>query len=169
MAGPRAAPTAQIIAIAALVLAVFVAVGPEPLNRLVAGIAGSLGLMAWGWSHPSIVIAAGAVAIATLVAVVAYVTGVLGPRASLEDVMDDLAAHLRAYDRPHLAAAIDDARNGDPEGLPTRVVGLFQHGMGGLLDLDLYRDGQPDERATAKRNELAERMYQLVKRRGAAN
>ncbi len=60
MAGPRAAPTAQIIAIAALVLAVFVAVGPEPLNRLVAGIAGSLGLMAWGWSHPSIVIAAGA-------------------------------------------------------------------------------------------------------------
>jgi hypothetical protein len=91
IAEPRTAVAAQVIAIAALILAVYIAVAPEPRNRLVAGIAGSLGLMAWGWGHPATVIVAGLIAIATLVAVLAYLTGRLGPRPSLEEAMDELA------------------------------------------------------------------------------
>jgi len=85
--------------------------------------------------------------------------------AVLEQAMDDFAAHLRRYGEPNLASVVEGAKAGDPVRVPQRVVDLFTHGMGGLLDVPLYTEGTFDREATAKRDELAERMFQAAKDR----
>jgi hypothetical protein len=75
-----------------------------------------------------------------------------------------LAAHLRAYDEPHVAAAVEETLAGDPADVPRRILALFRHGMGGLLDRDLYRDEIRDAAATAQRDELAEQLDNAAKR-----
>ena len=77
----------------------------------------------------------------------------------LEDAMEKFAAHLRAYGEPRLASAVEGAKEGDPERLPQRVIGLFRQGMGGLLDVPLYTDGVLDTEATKRRDEHAEQMF----------
>ena len=57
--------------------------------------------------------------------------------------------------------------------MPQRALALFQHGRGGLQDVPLYRDPQRnlalgerpsvDHRATARRDELAEVVYEAAK------
>ena len=79
--------------------------------------------------------------------------------------MDELAAHLRAFGEPELAAAVDGARDGDPGRLPQRVLGLFRQGMGGLLDVPLYSGGAVDRAATDRRDDLAESVFVAAKAR----
>jgi hypothetical protein len=77
----------------------------------------------------------------------------------------ELADLFRRYDEPRLAEVIERSLAGEPDELPARVLMLFQHGMGGLLDRDLYRNGVHDADATARRNVLAERLYDEAKQR----
>jgi len=83
----------------------------------------------------------------------------------LEDALDRFAAHLRAYEQPGLAAVIDGAREGDPGRLPQRVLTLFTHGMGGLLDVPIYSNGVVDRDATARRDELAHEVFESARAR----
>jgi len=80
----------------------------------------------------------------------------------LEDSLGAFAAHLRAFGEPHLAAAVEGARDGDPARLPQRVLSLFTHGMGGLVDQPLYVDGVLDQAATRRRDALAEEVHQAA-------
>jgi hypothetical protein len=92
---------------------------------------------------------------------------------ALYDALVALAAHLRAFGEPRLAARVDEAREGERNGMPQRALELFQHGMGGLLDVPLYRDPQGnlalserpsvDQQATARRDGLAEDVYEAAK------
>lgn len=81
----------------------------------------------------------------------------------LEEALDELAAHLRSFGEPRLADAVDRARIGEPERLPQRAWALFRHGMGGLLDVPLYRGGVLDREATGRRDELAEAVFAAAK------
>ena len=77
----------------------------------------------------------------------------------LEDAMDTFTEHLRAYGEPRLTAAVEGTKEGDPDRLPQRVLSLFTHGMGGLLDVPRYEDGALNSEATQRRDELAEQIY----------
>lgn len=77
----------------------------------------------------------------------------------LHDALEAFATHLRSYDEPDLASAVEGAKDGPPDRLAQRVVSLFTHGMGGLLDRPLYRDGQVDRDATMQRDALADRLH----------
>lgn len=81
----------------------------------------------------------------------------------IEDAARGLADHLRQHGEPHLADAVEGALPGDPSRLPQRVLALFTHGMGGLLDVLLYANGQVDREATELRDELAERLHAEAK------
>jgi hypothetical protein len=59
----------------------------------------------------------------------------------LEDAVDTFTEDLRSYGEPRLAAALEGAKEGDPDRLPQRVLSLFTHGMGELLDVPLFKDG----------------------------
>jgi hypothetical protein len=92
---------------------------------------------------------------------------------ALDDALAALAAHLRAFGEPRLAAGVDDAREGERDRMPERALALFQHGMGGLLDVPLYLDEHRrralgerpsvDYQATARRDELAEVVHEAAK------
>lgn len=92
----------------------------------------------------------------------------------LKAAIADLAAHFRDFYEPGLAAWLDGQLDGDEEHLPDRVLEMFTHGMGGLLDRMLYTQASPDhplhsepvvdKEATAQRNELARRLYDEAKR-----
>ena len=82
----------------------------------------------------------------------------------VEEAIRALAAHLRAYDEPHLAAALEETLVSDSADLPRRVIAQFRHGMGGLMDRDLYRGAARDAAATARRDELAEQLYDAAQR-----
>lgn len=83
--------------------------------------------------------------------------------AALEEAMEAFALHLRAFEEPGLAAAVEGARDGDPDRLPQRVLSLFSRGMGGLLDVPLYRNGAVDQPATVRRDELATAVFEAAK------
>jgi hypothetical protein len=81
----------------------------------------------------------------------------------LLSLLDELAEHFRSYGEPLLANAVAGAAGGDPEQLPRRVLALFGRGMGGLRDCPLYSDGQVDQAATDRRDELAHEVFEAAR------
>lgn len=79
----------------------------------------------------------------------------------------DLAAHLRQYEELRLAEAVEAVLVGNDDDLVERVMELFRHGMGGILDRPLRKAGVEDRDATARRDELADRLYSLADRKTA--
>jgi hypothetical protein len=77
----------------------------------------------------------------------------------VHDAIEDLATHFRRHGEPNLASAVERTLSGSEDRLPQRVLALFTHGMGGLMDSPLYRDGVVDREATERRDELAERLH----------
>jgi hypothetical protein len=73
--------------------------------------------------------------------------------------LDELAEHFRKYGEVRFADAVGGAAAGEPEQLPRRVLALFRHGMGGLLDCPLYSHGEVDQAATDRLNQLADQVY----------
>jgi hypothetical protein len=89
---------------------------------------------------------------------------------SLAAAVTALADHFREFgDRR--AEPVAETLNGERRGLPRRVLALFSHGMGGLLDEPLYRrsprspgeHADVDRGATQRRDELAETVFQLAR------
>jgi hypothetical protein len=77
--------------------------------------------------------------------------------------LDELAEHFREYGELRFADAVGGAAAaGEPEQLPRRVLALFRHGMGGLLDCPLYSHGKVDQAATDRLNQLAEQVYEAA-------
>jgi hypothetical protein len=83
----------------------------------------------------------------------------------LESLLAELASLFRAHDEPGLADWIDHNTQGDRESLPHRVLAMFTHGMGGLMDRPLYSDGQLDRSATEHRDLLANQVYEQARER----
>lgn len=83
----------------------------------------------------------------------------------LESLLAELARLFRAHDEQGLADWIDHTTEGDPERLPQRVLEMFTHGMGGLMDRALYSYGQLDRNATEHRDVLANRVYEQARAR----
>jgi hypothetical protein len=88
---------------------------------------------------------------------------------SLALAITALADHFRDFgDRR--AEPVANTLNGDRRDLPRRVLSLFGHGMGGLLDEPLYcqkpralgERAEVDPVATRRRDELAETAFQLA-------
>jgi hypothetical protein len=77
----------------------------------------------------------------------------------LESLLAELASLFRSHDEQGMADWIDHTAEGDPERLPQRVLEMFTHGMGGLMDRALYSDGQLDRSATEHRDVLANQVY----------
>jgi hypothetical protein len=80
----------------------------------------------------------------------------------LLSLLDELAGHFRKYGELRLADAVGGAAAGEPEQLPRRVLSLFRHGMGGLLDCPLYSHGKVDQAATDRRDQLADQVYEAA-------
>jgi hypothetical protein len=76
----------------------------------------------------------------------------------LNSLLAELAGLFRAHDEQGLADWIDHTTEGDAERLPQRVLQMFAHGMGGLMDRPLYSDGQLDVSATKRRDVLQMRF-----------
>jgi len=83
----------------------------------------------------------------------------------LESSLSALASLFRDHDEPGLANWIDSAAVGDPGRLPQRVLEMFTHGMGGLMDRPLYSGGHIDRLATNRRDELADKVYEEARAR----
>jgi hypothetical protein len=84
-------------------------------------------------------------------------------RAVIEDDIAALSHLFRTHDEKRLADWLDSQLEGDPATLSQRVRDMFRHGMGGLMDPALYTDGKVDREATARRDELAERLFEAAK------
>jgi hypothetical protein len=83
----------------------------------------------------------------------------------LESSLAELASLFREHDESGLADWIDHTAHGDPEQLPQRVVEMFTHGMGGLMDRPLYSGGELDRVATERRDALADEVYEQARAR----
>lgn len=83
----------------------------------------------------------------------------------LESLLAELSDLFRQHDEQHLAEWIEHTAQGDPERLPQRVLGMFTHGMGGLMDRPLYSGDQFDTAATARRDALADEIYEQARAR----
>jgi hypothetical protein len=83
----------------------------------------------------------------------------------LESSLAELAGLFRAHEEQGLADWIDHTAASDPERLPQRVLQMFTHGMGGLMDRPLYSDGQLDVSATERRDALADEVYDQARAR----
>jgi len=81
----------------------------------------------------------------------------------LESLLSELASLFRAHDEEGLANWIDHTIQGDAERLAQRILEMFTHGMGGLLDRPLYTQGQLDRAATGRRDSLAEQVYEQAR------
>jgi hypothetical protein len=81
----------------------------------------------------------------------------------IEDHIAALSQLFRTHGEQRLADWLDSQLDGDPATLSQRVRDMFRHGMGGLLDPVLYSDGKVDREAAARRDELAERLYEAAK------
>lgn len=81
----------------------------------------------------------------------------------LVDAVRELADHFRTFNEPDLARALDGVLAGPLDTLPRRVLALFSHGMGGLLDRPLYSGDAVDAQATERRDDLADLMYEAAK------
>jgi hypothetical protein len=83
----------------------------------------------------------------------------------LESSLTALARLFRDHDEPGLASWIDNVAADDPDRLPQRVLEMFTHGMGGLMDRALYSGGELDRAATRRRDELANDVYEQARAR----
>jgi hypothetical protein len=83
----------------------------------------------------------------------------------LETSLVALARLFRDHDEPGLASRIDSVMAEGPDRLPQRVLNMFTHGMGGMLDRALYSGGELDLAATTRRDELAEEVFEKAKAR----
>jgi hypothetical protein len=83
----------------------------------------------------------------------------------LETSLSALAQLFRDHDEPGLAGWIDSVMADGPDRLPQRVLNMFTHGMGGLMDRALYSGGELDLAATNRRDELADDVYEQAKAR----
>ena len=80
-----------------------------------------------------------------------------------------LSEHFSAYSDER--AAVSRVLDGPREELSRRVLSLFTHGMGGLMDAPIYRVGpvavgqrrDVDADATARRDELCEQLYRVAR------
>jgi len=77
----------------------------------------------------------------------------------IETTAAELAALFRSHRENRLAAWLDHTLEGDREQLADRIMETFRHGMGGLLDPVLCMNGVYDEKATALRDRLADKLY----------
>lgn len=78
--------------------------------------------------------------------------------------VDLLSRHLESWNEPDLASAVKATLDGPQQGLPARVVGLFKHGMEGLLDRPLRRrNGEVDAQATHRRDLLADDLWTVAR------
>jgi hypothetical protein len=78
----------------------------------------------------------------------------------LEESLVQLASLFRQHDEAALARWIEGTASGDRERLPQRVLQMFTHGMGGLMDRALYTGGELDKDATNRRDALAQKAYE---------
>jgi hypothetical protein len=86
------------------------------------------------------------------------------PSSRLRAAVDLLSRHLDRWHESSLAAAVHGSLDGPSEELPRRVLHLFTHGMGGLLDSPLRkRSGEVDEQATHRRDLLADDLWNLAR------
>jgi hypothetical protein len=83
----------------------------------------------------------------------------------LETSLLTLAQLFRDHDEPGLAGWIDSVMAEGPDRLPQRVLNMFTHGMGGILDRAIYSGGELDLAATTRRDELAEEVFEKAKAR----
>jgi hypothetical protein len=83
----------------------------------------------------------------------------------LETSLMALARLFRDHDEPGLADWIDSVMANGPDRLPQRVLSMFTHGMGGLMDRALYSGGELDVAATTRRDELAEEVFDRARDR----
>jgi hypothetical protein len=83
----------------------------------------------------------------------------------LESSLTELARLFREHDEHGLADWIDHTAQGDPERLPNRVLEMFTHGMGGLMDRPLYSGGELDRSATERRDALTDQVYEQARAR----
>jgi hypothetical protein len=83
----------------------------------------------------------------------------------LESSLAELASLFRAHDEDGLADWLAHTFQGDPDRLPRRVLEMFTHGMGGLMDRPLYSNGQVDRSATEHRDELADQVFEQARAR----
>jgi len=89
--------------------------------------------------------------------------GKIPPTGQVRVAASELAEHFRNWNEPRLAEAVEGAVDGDDEHMARRVLALFTHGMGGLLDCPLYAKGVVNLEATSVRDELAERLHAAAK------
>jgi hypothetical protein len=78
---------------------------------------------------------------------------------ALEETLRELAAVFRQGGAEPQARTIDRLLAENASDLPRRVLDLYTQGMGGMYDPHLYRGGQPDPDANARRDALAERAH----------
>lgn len=77
----------------------------------------------------------------------------------LEETLRELADLFRAHGVVRLANALAGMSEETSADLPRQVLGLFTHGMGGIFDPALYKDGALDRVATERRKQLAEQLF----------
>ncbi|MCU1589677.1 MAG: hypothetical protein JWP11_933 [Frankiales bacterium] len=86
------------------------------------------------------------------------------PGVRLRTAVDGLARHLERWHETNLASAVAGSLDGPAGELPRRVLALFTHGMGGLLDSPLRkRNGEVDEQATHRRDLLADDLWNVAR------
>ena len=81
----------------------------------------------------------------------------------LESSLAELASLFRAHGEHGLADWLDHTTQGDPERQPQRVLEMFTHGMGGMMDRPLYSSGQLDAAATERRDVLADQVHEQAR------
>jgi hypothetical protein len=81
----------------------------------------------------------------------------------LETSLLNLARLFRDHGEPGLAGWIDNVMADGPDRLPQRVLAMFRHGMGGLMDRPLYSGGELDLAATKRRDEVANDVFEQAK------
>jgi hypothetical protein len=82
----------------------------------------------------------------------------------LRGAVDLLSRLFDQWHEPNLAAAVAGTLDSSADELPRRVLALFSHGMGGLLDSPLRkRTGEVDQQATHRRDLLADDLWNLAR------
>jgi hypothetical protein len=86
------------------------------------------------------------------------------PSTRLRAAVDLLSRHFDRWHEANLASAVAGTLEGSSDELPDRVLALFTHGMGGLLDTPLRkRSGEVDLQATHRRDLLADDLWNVAR------
>ena len=85
------------------------------------------------------------------------------PTAVLRSAISAFAQHLAGHGEARLASVVAGTLAGEADRLAQRFLALFTHGMGGLLDVPLYAEGQVDRDATDERDRLADAAYRKAR------